>query len=213
MDENFGPKLILYSPWTFVFLVLIIILGNLILIDYALFFPQDNITTNQTTTKPTPFPQLTSVPAQGCLDDCKKEIEKTVQDKINPKPAQQIQESSKEFYVPLGTGSSSSVEWIDVPGVQAYIDSTSYNNIKSVTFEASLYTPTANQEAYARLYNITDSHPVWNSDVFINSTNHELKISSPINLDKGSKLYQVQIKTQLGSRTNLENARVHILTY
>ena len=106
-----------------------------------------------------------------------------------------------------------SSEWEDIPGTQSYINSNAYGRLKKVTFEASLYTPTGNQTAYARLYNVTDKHPVWNSDVAIEGGTPQLKISTPISLDSGSKLYQVQMKTQLKERTSLENARIHLVTY
>jgi hypothetical protein len=135
---------------------------------------------------------------------------------IEKTPVVQSQPSTssvKEFFITLGSGSSTTLEWTDIPGAQGYIDSSAYGRTKTVTFEVSLYTPTGNQTAYARLYNITDKHPVWNSDVSIEGGTPQLKISNPITLDSGSKLYQVQMKTQLESRTNLENARVHITTY
>ena len=81
-----------------------------------------------------------------------------------------------------------------------------------MVFEVSLYTPTGNQTAYARLYNVTDKHPVWYSEVSIEGGTPQTKISNNIILDTGNKLYQVQMKTQLQARTNLENARVHIIT-
>jgi hypothetical protein len=40
----------------------------------------------------------------------------------------------------------------------------------------------------------------------------ELFISSGVTLDSGNKLYQVQMKSQLGATTNLLQARVHIVT-
>lgn len=217
MSDELGPKIILFSPWTFVFIILIVILTNLIIIDAALFWPQEKSQNQKATTPPTEA-QISYTPnenSDSCSDDCKKEIDKAVATAIKPQQTtvNNTNKNTKEFYIPLGTGSSTSLEWVDVPGVQAYVDSSSYVDIKTVTFEVSLNTPTGNQEASARLYNITDSHPVWNSEVSISGGSPQLKISPPINLDDGSKLYQVQMKTQLGSRTNLENARIRILTY
>ncbi len=215
MDEELNHRLIFFSPWSLLFLFLIIILGNLFIIDVALFWNNSHTKEKSltTTTIPSKTPTITN---DTCSKACKEEIAKAVADaKLNQNPATNSNTTSsiKEFFIPLGSGSSTSSDWEDVPGAQAYIDTTSYPSIKTVTFEVSLYTPTANQTAYARLYNITDKHPVWNSEVRIDGGTPKLLISEAIKLDKGSKLYVVQMKTQLQARTNLENARVHIITY
>ncbi len=120
---------------------------------------------------------------------------------------------TKEYYVPFGSGSGSSSDWTDVPGLQASIDSNSYGTIKNVVFEASLHIPTGNQTASVRLYNATDNHPVWNSEVDFNgNTVSTLKTSQLVNLDIGNKLYKVQMKTQLQFQAILDQSRLHITT-
>ncbi len=212
MEKETASKFTLFSPTSFIILLLVLVLGNLFIIDAALFLKKDKKTEEkQLATTSTPSNTPIPTQAEGCSTECKAEIQKAVADAII-KPQASTQSTVKEYFVPLGSGSSTSESWTDVPGVQSYIDSSSYGVIKSVNFEASLYTPTGNQFARARLYNVTDSHPVWNSEVEISGGTPQLKVSSPITLDKGSKLYQVQMLTQLGSRTNLENARLRITT-
>lgn len=118
--------------------------------------------------------------------------------------------SVKEYFITLGTGSVSSDEWTDISGIQAAIDSTLYKSIKKVTFEASLEIPTGNGTGYVRLYNVTDKHPVWYSEMILEGQTGKLLTSNPITLDKGSKTYQVQMKNSLRSTTILNQARVHI---
>lgn len=127
-------------------------------------------------------------------------------------PIQQTAVSqAKEYYVPFGSGSGSSTDWQDVPGLSASVNSNFYGNIKNVTFEASLHIPTGNETASVRLYNATDGHPVWNSEVDFNgNTNSVLLVSPPVNLDSGNKLYKVQIKTQLQFSAVLDQSRLHI---
>lgn len=120
---------------------------------------------------------------------------------------------AKEYYVPFGSGSGSSSDWQDVPGLQAYVDSTAYQNIKQVVFEASLHIPTGNETASVRLYNATDGHPVWNSEVNFNGNTLSVFLSSqPVSLDIGNKLYKVQMKTQLQYPAILDQSRLHITT-
>ena len=121
--------------------------------------------------------------------------------------------TNKELYVPLGTGINNSTDWTDVKGASAYIDTRLYGKIKTVKFEASLSVPSGNQTVYVRLFNATDKHPVWYSEMTMSGAGPELFTSSGVTLDSGNKLYQVQMKSQLGATTNLLQARVHIITY
>ena len=119
---------------------------------------------------------------------------------------------TKEFFVPFGSGSNATSDWEDVPGLKAYIDSTKYSSIKTVVLEASVRIPTGNEKAYVRLFNETDKHPVWFSDVSLEGGTAQLLVSSPITLDSGNKLYKVQMKTSLKFNAILDQARIHITT-
>lgn len=121
--------------------------------------------------------------------------------------------SVKEFFVPFGSSSGSATDWTEVVGLEATVDAANYSRIKTVVFEATLRIPTGNQVAWARLFNATDKHPVWFSDVAVEGGTAKLVASPPITLDPGNKTYQVQLKTSLGSQTFIDQARLHILTY
>lgn len=127
--------------------------------------------------------------------------------RINTKVSQQA--AIKEYFIPFGTGSSQANDWADVPGMQANINFENYQNIKEIRFEVSVSVPTANQTVSIRLFNVTDKHPVWNSE--ITTSNNIYAVSSPITYDNGVKTYQVQMKTQLGYLANLTQARLHII--
>lgn len=118
---------------------------------------------------------------------------------------------AKEFSVQFGTGKSQAKDWEDIAGLNAYINSSNYQRIKSVQFEASLRIPTANGTVYARLFNKTDGHPVWNSDVSSETNVSALKQSAAVTLDAGNKLYQVQMKTTLGYESIIDSARIKII--
>jgi len=132
--------------------------------------------------------------------------------KINQMAGKTVSGTAKEYYVPLGSGTNTTDDWTDVAGASAYIDTTSYGKIKKTTFEATIST-VGSQKMWVRLYNATDKHPVWFSDVTTEKSGPVLLTSSPITLDSGNKLYQVQMKTQLKVLTNLVQSRVHITTY
>ncbi len=175
-------------------LPLILILVNLIVLNYFVIknFRNETFVLGQTTA------------ASACPSACLSAINKLTGTAGS---------TAKEYFVPLGTGTNVTDEWTDVAGASAYVDTAQYPKIKKVVFEATVSVPTGNQTAYARLFNATDKHPVWFSDVSMDTTGPILLTSSPITLDKGSKLYQVQMKTQLKFTANLSQSRIHITTY
>lgn len=179
----------------------VVILLVIIVIGVSYLFLQTNsnskIATVVTEVTPTPIispsPKLTQTPM--------------------PTPKVIVKEIVKEVYVkeqfiPFGSGTNQTSDWADVPGLQANVDFGSYQNIKDIRFEVSVNIPTANQTASVRLFNVTDKHPVWNSEV--TTTNNTYTVSPTLIYDKGVKTYQVQMKTQLKFLANLTLARIHI---
>lgn len=133
--------------------------------------------------------------------------------KINQMAGKTVSGSAKEYYVPLGSGTNATDDWADVAGASASIDTASYGKIKQVTFEATVTVPAGSQKVWARLYNATDKHPVWFSEMTTDSSGPVLLTSKPVTLDSGNKVYQVQMRTQLKNLTNLVQSRVRIITY
>ena len=116
----------------------------------------------------------------------------------------------KEYYIPFGTGFTQNNKWEDVSGTDTMIDPANYGTIVSVIFEAGMRIPVANGTMYARLYNKTDDHPVWLTEVSTSAGVSTMVKSQPITLDAGNKLYRVQISTSLQYPSYLDFARLHI---
>ncbi|OIP57313.1 MAG: hypothetical protein COX79_01025 [Candidatus Levybacteria bacterium CG_4_10_14_0_2_um_filter_36_16] len=116
----------------------------------------------------------------------------------------------KDYFIPLGSGTNQSSDWVDVPGAQVAIDLGQYQNVKEVHFEASVTMPTSNGSVYVRLFNVTDKHPVWNSDVSGVGNSIYTLTSPAIIYDKSAKVYQVQMKTQMQVAANLTQSRIHV---
>ncbi len=133
--------------------------------------------------------------------------------RINQLSGKTTVSTAKEYYVPLGSGTNTTDEWTDVSGASAYINTTSYSKIKQAMFEATVAIPTGAQRVWVRLYNATDKHPVWYSEMTADGSAPQLLTSPTITLDPGNKLYQVQMKTQLKILTNLSQSRIKIITY
>lgn len=178
---------------------------------------------NTNTNSSSPSSQKTDS-ANSCSNECKALIDESISNlnnvstNLTPTPVSststtQTSTNVREYYVPFGSGSGSSSDWQDLAGLQASIDSKGYGNIKSVTFEVSLHIPTGNETVSVRLYNATDKHPVWNSEItFDGNSTSVFKTSSKISLDNGNVFYKVQIKTQLQFPAILDQSRVHITT-
>lgn len=157
---------------------------------------------------------------QYCPGECRsliKEATASIQLKETTTTTQTTTTASfatKEFFIPIGSGLNKTDDWEDISGVQVYVDSTKYGRIKKVVFEVSVRVPTKNQWVNVRLFNATDKHPVWFSEVFFpGGSDAKLLVSDPITLDQGEKLYKVQMKTQLKHEAFLDQSRIHITTY
>lgn len=121
--------------------------------------------------------------------------------------------ASKDYYINIGTGVNKSSDWTDVGGAITTADIGQYQNIKDVYFETSINVPSSNGTVSVRLYNTTDKHPVWNSEVTKNGTSDTYLFVSPsVSYDVGPKMYQVQMKSQLNVAANLVQSRLHIVT-
>lgn len=184
-------------------IVLIFIFVNLLVLDYKLFFVKE----------PKQVAIISSVTENGPLPTEKLEITSTPTPTQKPivVTQQPVISSPREYFISFGTGSSSASEWTDLPGLQVTVDSHSYNRIKTTTFEATLRIPTGNESASVRLFNVTDKHPVWFSEMSMEGGTPKF-LSTPITLDSGNKTYQVQMKTSLSYPAYLDQARIHIVT-
>jgi hypothetical protein len=188
----------------------VLLLGNIVYLNLYLFDngllakPANNNTIQTPVVTSSPSPTLLPTLCPSCLTT-------TVSPKVTKQSAPVIQNSVKDYYVSLGSGTSQASDWTDVPGVAAVIDFGQYPHIKEIHFEASVYVPTANEWVSIRLYNETDKHPVWNSQVTTNAAATAYLTSPALNYDTGSKLYQVQMETQLQAPATLVQSRIHII--
>lgn len=192
---------------------------NVVMLDLVVFFGRTARPTEiaATTIRVTTTP----APAQECSPSCEAKIDElkaridalsAVQPSQEVQLAPQTHRSAKEYYVSLGSGVVKSNIWQDAAGVEAVIDTAHYPAIKSVTFEVFLKIPTANGTVYAKLYNVTDKHDVWFSEV--SSEGPALtKKEATITLESGAKTYRVMGLSTLKYDANIENARLRIVTY
>jgi len=120
--------------------------------------------------------------------------------------------ATKDYYINIGSGINQSADWTDVFGAATTADIGQYTHIKEVHFEAFINVPSANGSVSVRLFNKTDMHPVWGSEITRDGTTDTYQFISPaISYDTGPKLYLVQIKSQLNVSVNLVQSRIHVV--
>lgn len=200
----------------FIFLVSLLFITNVVVLD-ILFFTQikNNSNASGKISSPIETPIKSDQAYPTSYISQIPEEPPTIIPTTKPITTTQTQNKSqvKEFLISLGSGTGQSSDWTDVPGVGATINSDNYGSIKSAFFEASIIMPSANNLVSLRLYNVTDKHPVWYSQIDSNGQTTAFLNSQAIRLDSGSKLYQVQMRTLLTDQlVTLIQSRIRITT-
>lgn len=122
---------------------------------------------------------------------------------------QQTVSTKGEYFVPLGSGSTSTLNtWVDIDTAQGAFDTGSFSSIKAFYFEGILRTSSG--EVKARLYDTTT--PMIYAGEELRSTSQTgqfLSVSIP--LRSGNKSYKVQLYTTI-TTGYLDQARLKIVT-
>ena len=214
------------SAWgkSAVFTILLLLIANLAFIDIRLFFSKPITTSSQpvqTTILPSRIPTPTPIEKkviESMINEATGSVLRQIQNKplggaapIEPVTQIVTAPSIKEFYIPLGAGTTTSKDWQDIAGSDTTIDPNNYPNLKSAYFEVSLSVPTNSGTAYARLFNVTDKHPAWFAEVQTDNAQSILVKSGPIVLGSGNSVYRVQLKSSIGAQVVMDLARVKIV--
>ena len=195
--------------------IIAILLANILYLNFSLIEKQKNSNSQASellapVTSPLPTALPTPLISPSVSLPAKTSPAPTATDNVGLQRAN-LQPSVNDYFIPCGSGTNQTSDWADVPGTVAAIDFGRYQTIKEIRFEASVYLPASSQIVSVRLYNKTDKHPVWYSEVKTDGNATASLTSSPIIYDKGEKLYQVQMKNQLEAPANLVQARIHVI--
>lgn len=212
--------------------IFVVLLINLLILDYVNFLQPNNSVAPQLTptqnilTQPPVSTNPTYCPT-GCMDlilqstssanivtnstAVNSSVVSTPTPTSIPTPTPTPINSPNEYFVPLGTGSGNYTTWTSIPGLGASINTLYYQNISTVVFEATVWIPTGNQTVYVQLYNANTFQSIVNSQMTVIGSVPTL-VTTPISLTSGNNLYQVQLTTQLGYTTYIQQARLRIQT-
>lgn len=193
----------------FIFFGVVIVLLMLNLIYLNFIAHDSNLGRNAPSVTPSPSSSPSATLTPTPCDDCESPTPTIVQNQNSSKSAGNPQ--VKDYFIPLGSGTVQSQQWVNVPGVEATVDFGQYQNIQSVLFEASISLPAASQVVSVQLVNVTDNQPVWNSTMSTNGSQSQYLVSQPLIYTTGLKTYQVQMQSQLQAPATLVQGRIHII--
>lgn len=204
---------------------------NLLALDYLTFFqPKTSqsiqyVSSNSLLSPPVVTPNPAYCPS-GCIDmflQATSSAQPSVQQISNVSPTQTPTptltqtptptptSSPNEYFIPFGYGSGNYTSWTSIPGLGASVNTFYYSNISTVVFEATVWIPTGNQTVQVQLYNANTYQAVSNSQMTVTGSVPTL-VTTPISLSPGNNFYQVQLTTQLGYTTYIQQARLRIQT-
>ena len=199
------------------FLSVLFLLVNILILDIQVFTKKEGETITpisgeiqpEATPAPSPLTETDICPA-ACLEAITESTTGGIT-QATPVPTPVFSLAVKEIYIPLGTGSTTSQNWTEISGMEAVIDMANYPNVKSIIFEASLRIPTANGVVHAKLYNVTEQHDVWYSEVSSEGPVSSRMESGNITFASGRKLYRVMMKSTMSYEAIIDLARIKII--
>lgn len=215
-----------YTHLVIIFLLFLITL-NLFILDFYVFSNKplvkvsDISTSLLVKTSPTIFPNNLLPDERNCPSSCLAVISEATKSSFpragdeNNQSAKVIQsrqiKTAREYYIPLGSGSTNRNYFDNLTATETTIDPENYGAIREAYFIASLRNPTQNGQIETQIYNVTDNHPVWGSQVIMKGPVSQTITSGKITLAQGLKLYRVQLKSTMSFDAYLDNAKIRII--
>lgn len=222
----------------FLLLVVLLVVGNLVLVDRRLFLSESKIDGGVL--------DFASgiVPESVCGDDCKRVVEekvsgailkllppldkdecgdgceKAIDEKVSevfsklPKSgdSKKINTGLGVSYIPVGTDfSSTAVDWTDVKGGEVYIDIADYGLSPTFSWDVSLKIANASGEARTRLFDVTNGIAVSGSELSVASSDYTTVSSGDLPFWRGRNLYRVQIKSTTSQSVSFASGRIKVV--
>ncbi len=114
-----------------------------------------------------------------------------------------------EYFIPLGSGTTTSRDWVDLPATTVSVNTDQYHQIKAVYLESGL--SIVGGEVHVRLKNLSTGAILNTSEIFHNTQQPTTQVSSGFTLHSGSHAYLIQIKSSSGELARVEGARLRLV--
>ena len=151
-----------------------------------------------------------------CGADCQEKIDRKVAEALATVSAKQNTTTVgggvfATTYIPIGsTFSTRNLDWTDIPG-QAEVDSEGYGTGPSFYWEVSVKIGNSNGEVFVRLFDITNSIAVSNSELSVKSASYTNVSSAALPFWRGKNLYKIQIKSTSGEEAIFASGRIKVI--
>ena len=122
-----------------------------------------------------------------------------------------VQTVAGTFYIPLsGTGSSKSLDWVNIPTTETRIDWAEYSGEKTITWDAYARVFQGNGKVFIRLFDVTNGVAVPGSEMETGSETTVHLISGSLSVNSGNNTYLVQVRTLTGYEGFFESGRIKV---
>jgi hypothetical protein len=159
-----------------------------------------------------------------CGPECQRIIQEEIASKIStisatPKTVSVAATPTTQkdtSYISLnGPVSTTSTQWVDIPGVEVYIDLINdYGKGATAGWEANLKVAHGNGQAFARLFDVTHGIAVDGSEISTtNNADYKIVSSSNIYLWAGRNLYRLQLKSLNSFEVTFLSGHIKITYY
>lgn len=118
----------------------------------------------------------------------------------------QLTSPSREYYVPLGSGSTTNRDWTAITGAAVNFNPNKYQPIKRVHFEAA--GSIISGEVHVVLADLTHNRVYYEGELIFNSSSATWKRSQPLMVASTPGQLQVQIQSTNGEMAILNDSRL-----
>jgi hypothetical protein len=154
----------------------------------------------------TPTEQFAMLQQQ--IDDLSKRLSQLEKKAGVQTTTKQGNSTVKEYIVFMGTGQTNNRDWTNITSAATTINTANYGQLKAVYFEAAL--SIIGGEAHARIANQTTGQPLYQTEVFNNTSSADWITSASFIPAAGQNSYIVQMRSSSGEMAILNGARVHL---
>lgn len=214
-------------PKIFLIFLGILILLNLVFLDFQLFFKKEEPEPKPVSLPSADYQSLSENGAERqeaeCSLDCQGLIDQKIAAALSglPSPFSEKKSSSvptssqnsapKIAYVPIcSEGSSVSLAWENIVSSEFHFDLNDYPGAREVRLVASLRAVNSSAQVSARLYDQTNYRGVDYSDLISKGSDFKTIESSGITIWRGNNKYLVQLKSADGNEVQLKEAKLKI---
>ena len=117
------------------------------------------------------------------------------------------------YYMPIpGSGETLSNDWVDISGTDFYFDPAEYTGLIEARFESNMRLVNGNGKAWVRIYDVTHSITVINSEIQTSSQTTDNVTSDILLFWAGRNLYRIQAKSLTADTAVYEGGRIKVVT-